>query len=145
MNWRKGSQEEYDRLLTELDMLNVLEDPRFGRGGREAIGQGRHARAVKPIWEEAFRKKPVEELAAIFDRANIEVVQYSNFSALAAHPQMRFLDLFQPLQHQVAGTITTILPPWTFARTPERPLRMPPPALGQHTAEVWAEAQAPAG
>jgi crotonobetainyl-CoA:carnitine CoA-transferase CaiB-like acyl-CoA transferase len=29
-------------------------------------------------------------------------------------------------------------PPWTFSDTPVS-VRMPPPALGQHTAEVLAE------
>jgi crotonobetainyl-CoA:carnitine CoA-transferase CaiB-like acyl-CoA transferase len=42
------------------------------------------------------------------------------------------------MEYPGLGTRKTMVPPWEFADTPAS-IRRPPPALGEHTAEVLAE------
>ena len=51
---RRGSSEDWDRLVMELGMEEALADPRFDDYGRAATSIGRYATEVKPIWEKAF-------------------------------------------------------------------------------------------
>ena len=50
---RRGSSEDWDRLLISLGMEDCLADPRFDDFGREATGVGRYVAEVKPIRSEA--------------------------------------------------------------------------------------------
>ena len=54
---RRGNSEDWDRLVMELGMEEVLADPRFDDYGRAATSIGRYATEVKPIWEEAFEDR----------------------------------------------------------------------------------------
>src|SRR5260370_22717909 len=62
---RRGSSEDWDRLLLELGMEHVLGDPRFDDYGRQATRISRYAPEEKPIWEEAFKNRTSEELIAL--------------------------------------------------------------------------------
>ena len=59
---RRGTSEDWDRLLMSLGMEQVLADPRFDDYGRQASSIGRYAQEVKPIWEAAFKDRPREEI-----------------------------------------------------------------------------------
>jgi crotonobetainyl-CoA:carnitine CoA-transferase CaiB-like acyl-CoA transferase len=59
---RRGNSEDWDRLVLELGMENVLDDPRFADYGRSATSIGRYAAEVKPVWDAAFAKHSREEI-----------------------------------------------------------------------------------
>ena len=65
---RRGNSEDWDRLVLELGMEQVLGDPRFADYGRQATSIGRYAPEVKPVWEEAFKDRPRDEIIELSEQ-----------------------------------------------------------------------------
>jgi formyl-CoA transferase len=134
---RRGGSEEWDRLVLELGMERVLDDPRFAGYGRAATSVGRFAAEVKPIWEEAFSERSRAEVIDLIKSVGGDAVPMMDYASLAAHPQVKALGAIVEVEHPAAGVFKTVRPVATFSDTPNA-IASPPPALGQHTDEVMA-------
>lgn len=132
---RRGSSEDWDRLMISLGLEEYINDPRFAGFGREATSIGRYAAAVKPVWEQAFKEMTNEEVVRLVHEFSGDAVPFMNYPALFAHPQVQELNIVQEIDHPTAGTFKTIGPVWRFSDT-EAKVQSPPPTLGQHTEEV---------
>ncbi len=135
---RRGSSEDWDRLMLKLGLEEYIADPRFEGFGREATSIGRHASEVKPIWEQAFQKLSNEEVVKLIHEFRGDAVPFNTYPSLFAHPQLDELDIVKEVEHPVpaaGGSFRTIGPVWHFADTPAE-IRSPPPVLGQHTDEI---------
>jgi len=132
---RRGNSEDWDRLVMELGMEEVLADPRFGDYGRAATSIGRYATEVKPIWEKAFENRTREELVDLVKSIGGDAVPIMDYPSLLAHPQVAALEAIAEIDHPTAGRLKMVRPVACFSETPES-IRLPPPALGQHTEEV---------
>jgi crotonobetainyl-CoA:carnitine CoA-transferase CaiB-like acyl-CoA transferase len=132
---RRGSSEDWDRLLISLGMVDALSDPRFANFGREATSIGRYAPQVKPMWEEGFKEMTNEEVVRLIHEFNGDAVPFIDYPTLAVHPQIQALDIIQEIEHPTAGRFKTIRPVWNFSDT-KAEVRTPPPMLGQHTEEI---------
>jgi len=136
---RRGTSEDWDRLLMELGMEHVLADPRFDDFGRQATSIGRYAQEAKPIWEEAFTNKTRAEIIDLIHSVGGDAVPILEYPALAAHPQVAAIDALAAIDHPIAGTFQTVAPFIRFAETPLA-IKLPPPLLGQHSREILTEA-----
>ncbi len=136
---RRGSSEDWDRLLISLGMVDALSDPRFANFGREATSIGRYAPEVKPMWEEGFKDMTNEEVVRLIHEFKGDAVSFTDYTTLSAHPQIQELGMIREMQHPTAGPFKTIGPVWRFSET-KAELRCPPPTLGQHTEEVLENA-----
>lgn len=134
---RRGSSEDWDRLLISLGMEEYLADPRFDGFGREATGVGRYVSEVKPIWEKAFATKTNDEIVRLIHAYQGDAVPFTNYPSLLNHPQVQELDVVREIEHPTAGTFETIGPVWRFSDT-QAAVQSPPPTLGQHTDEILA-------
>jgi crotonobetainyl-CoA:carnitine CoA-transferase CaiB-like acyl-CoA transferase len=132
---RRGNSEDWDRLVMELGMEEVLADPRFDDCGRAATSIGRHAAEVKSIWEKAFENRTREEIIALVKSVGGDAVPFMDYPSLLAHPQIGALEAIIEIDHPSAGTFKTVRPVARFSET-QNSIRMPPPTLGQHTHEV---------
>jgi len=132
---RRGSSEDWDRLVLELGMERVLEDPRFGDFGRAATSIGRHATAVKPIWEEAFKHRPRQEIIDLVKGVGGDAVPIMDYQSLIAHPQVEALGILIDVEHPTAGQFRTIRPVARYSETPDA-IVSPPPLFGQHSVEI---------
>jgi crotonobetainyl-CoA:carnitine CoA-transferase CaiB-like acyl-CoA transferase len=132
---RRGSSEDWDRLLISLGMVEALNDPRFAHFGREATSIGRYAPQVKPMWEEGFKEMTNEEVVRLIHEFNGDAVPFMDYPTLSAHPQIQALDVIQEVEHPTAGRFKTIRPVWNLTDT-KAEIRLPPPLLGQHTEEI---------
>ena len=135
---RRGNTEDWDRMLLELDMTHVLDDPRFADHGRLATGVGRYAAEVKPIWEEAFKHRSSTELIELIHSLGGDAVPMMEYDALIAHPQVEALGSIVEIDHPKAGAFKTVRPVARFSATPST-IRLPPPTLGEHTDQILAE------
>ena len=86
---RRGSEELFDRLIIRLGIEWVATDPRFANGGREAMGVGRYAPEVKPIWEGAFEGHTTDEVLEIIREHGGEGLPFLDYPSLAQHPPDR--------------------------------------------------------
>ncbi len=132
---RRGDSEGWDKLIMGLGMEEVLADPRFDDYGRTATSIGRYATEVKPIWEKAFANRSRGELIDLIKGMGGDAVPIMDYPALMAHPQVAALDIVTEVNHPTAGPLKMIRPVARFSDTPNS-IRLPPPLLGQHTAEV---------
>jgi len=134
---RRASSEDWDRLILDLGMEEVLADPRFGDYGRAATSIGRYAAQVKPIWEKAFENRTRDEIMSLVHSIGGDAVPFMDYPALVAHPQVSALGAVTEIDHSTAGKFKTVRPVARFSETPES-IRLPPPKLGHHTREVLA-------
>lgn len=132
---RRGSSEDWDRLLISLGMVDALNDPRFANFGREATSIGRYAPQVKPMWEEGFKEMTNEEVVRLIHDFNGDAVPFLDYPSLSVHPQIQALEVIQEIDHPTAGRFKTIRPAWNFSDT-KAVVQSPPPLLGQHTEEI---------
>jgi crotonobetainyl-CoA:carnitine CoA-transferase CaiB-like acyl-CoA transferase len=132
---RRGNSEDWDRLVMELGMEEVLTDPRFDDYGRAATSIGRYATEVKPIWEKAFEHRTREEIIDLVKSVGGDAVPMMDYPALLAHPQVAALGAITEIDHPTAGRLRMVRPVARFSDTPNS-IRLPPPMLGQHTEEV---------
>ena len=132
---RRGSSEDWDRLMLTLGLEEHIADPRFEGFGREATSIGRYAPEVKPIWEKAFQQLTNAEVVKLVHEFHGDAVPFNTYPALFAHPQVSELDIVKEVDHPAGGRFQTIGPVWRLADTPAE-IRTSPPALGQHTDEV---------
>jgi crotonobetainyl-CoA:carnitine CoA-transferase CaiB-like acyl-CoA transferase len=132
---RRANSEDWDRLVLELGMEQVLADPRFGDYGRAATSIGRYAAEVKPIWEKAFHDRTRDEIISLVHSIGGDAVPFMDYPALIAHPQVAALGAITEIDHCSAGKFKTMRPVARFSETRES-IRLPPPKLGHHTKEV---------
>jgi crotonobetainyl-CoA:carnitine CoA-transferase CaiB-like acyl-CoA transferase len=132
---RRGSSEDWDRLVMELGMEEVLADSRFADYGRAATSIGRYATEVKPIWEKAFENRTREEIIDLIKGIGGDAVPIMDYPSLLAHPQVAALDIVAEIDHHTAGRFKTVRPVARFSETPDT-IRLPPPTLGEHTEEI---------
>ena len=132
---RRGSSEDWDRLMLTLGLADYITDPRFQGFGREATSIGRYAPEVKPIWERAFQQLTNAEVVKLVHEFRGDAVPFNDYPTLCAHPQVAELDILKDVDHPAGGSFRTIGPVWHLADTPAE-IKTPPPTLGQHTDEV---------
>ncbi len=132
---RRGSSEDWDRLMLTLGLADYITDPRFQGFGREATSIGRYAPEVKPIWERAFQQLTNAEVVKLVHEFRGDAVPFNDYPTLCAHPQVAELDILKDVDHPAGGSFRTIGPVWRLADTPAE-IRTAPPTLGQHTDEV---------
>ena len=132
---RRGSSEDWDRLLISLGMEDCLADPRFDDFGREATGVGRYVAEVKPIWERAFAQRSNAEIVRLIHEFQGDAVPFTTYTDVFQHPQVEELDVVRRIRRPNAEPFETIGPVWRFSDTPAA-VHSPPPDLGQHTDEI---------
>lgn len=135
---RRGSSEDWDRLLIALGMEDCLADPRFDDFGREATGVGRYVAEVKPLWERAFAQRSNAEIVRLIHEFQGDAVPFTSYPNMFDHPQVKALDVVRQIARPGAEPFETIGPVWRFSDTPAV-VQSPPPGLGQHTDEILGE------
>ena len=71
----------------------VADDPRFGNGGLDAVGFGKHVVDVWSIWEKYFQRYPCHEVLDILNRHGASATEMLYLDGLLEHPQMQALNL----------------------------------------------------
>lgn len=125
------SEEQYYRILEELGMLDeVIADPRFGNGGRDAVGMGGSADEVKPIWDRYLSRLDFQVALDIINGNGGMAAELRWINELFEHPQVKALDL---VAEDAEGGIYLRAPwrgPW------QQVPAVPAPSLSQRTEEV---------
>jgi crotonobetainyl-CoA:carnitine CoA-transferase CaiB-like acyl-CoA transferase len=125
-----------DRLFAALlGALELPDDPRFATNP-ERVAQRDELVALLGA---RFAEEDVDTWVERLDTAGVPVARVNDMAQVAEHEQTKALDLLQPLPHATAPDLVGVAPPLSVDG--ERPLhRSPPPRLGEHSAEVLAEA-----
>lgn len=119
------SEEDYVGLLTDLGMEEVLADERFGNGGRDAVGNGKYAFEVMPIWERFLKDKTADEVVELARSRNAMAVPMNSVKDVIEHPQTEALGILKEMDHPILGKVKVIGPP--FEGSWEAPEAIPAP------------------
>jgi crotonobetainyl-CoA:carnitine CoA-transferase CaiB-like acyl-CoA transferase len=127
----------WGRFCEAIDRPDLRDDPRFKTNTLRVANR----EALKQAIEAVFQGLTVQELTERFQTKQVPCGRVRSISEAMAHPQVAARDVLVVQQHPQVGTIETLAPVVRLSRTPAE-LRLPPPALGEHTAEVLAGLEA---
>src|SRR5688500_5422486 len=126
-----GNDDQFSRLAIALRRPGLAGEARFLTNADRVANHDalRHElSALLAPWRRA-------ELLAALAGAGVPAGAVRSVSEALADPQLAAREMIVPLEHVSAGTIRVLGTPLKLSQTPPS-IRTPPPALGQHTADV---------
>jgi len=121
------------RFCTAIDRPELFDDARF-RTNADRMG---HRDALKRELETQFASWTVDELTRRLQAHNVPCGRVRTMRQAIEHPQVAPRGLLARQTHPAIGPIATLGPVVKLSRTPAV-VTLPPPVLGEHTAEVLA-------
>ncbi|MFT3819274.1 MAG: CoA transferase [Rubrivivax sp.] len=115
---------------------SVRDDPRFA----DYRTRQAHASALHALVSSLTAEQPTQYWIDLLESMEIPVARINRLEDLQADPQLVGGGFFQRLRHPQAGDYIATRPPIRFEKSPCA-LRLHPPLLGEHTAEVSGEAR----
>jgi len=129
-----GNDDQFRRLAGVLRRPELGADPRFTTNAdrvRNYEALRKELSAILSAWKRA-------ELLAALTKAGVPSAAVRSVTEALADPQLAARGMIVPLEHIAAGSIRVLGSPLKLSETPAT-VRIPPPALGQHTAAVLKE------
>jgi len=132
------SDDEFHGLCRALDCGHIAEDPRFAT--LEARQRNRPALidAVRGEIADAAKRLSLAEAAERYAAQDVPFARARRLTELHEDPQIVHNEVFETIDHPVAGRLRQARPAPRFGRTPVAPAA-PAPVSGQHTREILAE------
>jgi crotonobetainyl-CoA:carnitine CoA-transferase CaiB-like acyl-CoA transferase len=134
LNLAVGSDEQYRRFCEALQAPELATDGRFATN---ADRQGARTELAIEI-ERRLTRRTTGEWLARMEAAGIPAGPILDLRTAFADPVAVERDMRVELDHPVAGRISQVGAPWKLDGF-SSPIRLAPPVLGQHTADVLAE------
>ncbi|MCC7272602.1 MAG: CoA transferase [Alphaproteobacteria bacterium] len=126
---------QWARLFTEIGRPEMADDPRVTDGPTRS----RHVAELYAMVADAMPARTTAEWHAAFDAADIPAMPVQDLDAVLDCPHLAATGFFERHAHESEGDLVFLGHPVRYERTPAAIRRMPP-RLGQHTAEILAEA-----
>jgi len=123
----------WGRFCDAIERPALRDDPRFRTNTDRVVNRD----ALKHEIETVFRGLTVQELTRRFEAKNVPCGRVRSISEALEHPQVAAREVLMVQQHPQVGNVETLAPVIRLSRTPAE-VRLPPPALGEHTEEVMA-------
>ncbi|MEQ6333766.1 CoA transferase [Sphingobium sp. MK2] len=131
--------DSYLRLCDALDAPELASDPRFA----DARLRERNRDAMNIAINAATIRRTSAEWVDILNRAGVPAGPIYKLDEMFEDPQVKESGIVQPIEHPELGEVKVLGQPITLSRTPAQ-FRRAPPALGEHTSQILAEAGFPA-
>jgi crotonobetainyl-CoA:carnitine CoA-transferase CaiB-like acyl-CoA transferase len=129
-----GNNSLFERFCQAVDLDDVAEDDRFSENDRRVANRA----VLVPLLEKRVGELTTDEVVRRLREANVPVGPINGLAAVFADPTVRHLGLIAEVDHPTAGRIRAPGIPVRMDGTPPS-VRLHPPLLGEHTAEVLAE------
>ncbi len=128
-----GSERQWGRFFSVLDLPDVAVDPRFGTNGQRV----EHRAALRPILAARFLERDRASWLAALEGSGIPCGPIQDIVEAFASPEAVALGMTVEQEHPAWGLIRQVGIPFRFSRTPAT-IRTPPPLLGADTDEILA-------
>jgi crotonobetainyl-CoA:carnitine CoA-transferase CaiB-like acyl-CoA transferase len=129
-----GNDDQFRRLSELLGRPALAGDPRF------ATNEARvnHHDALRAILDDLFATWKRDDVLHALKTAGVPGGAVRTITEALADPQLAAREMIVPLEHVTAGTVRVLGTPLKLSDTPAS-IRLPPPALGQHTDAILKE------
>ncbi|AOY94773.1 carnitine dehydratase [Cupriavidus sp. USMAA2-4] len=128
-----GNQKLWLEVVRVVGLPELAADPRFASTRERA----QHQEALKDLLEVRFGEQGVEHWIAAFRAAGVPHARINDYAAALDDPQVGHMDWVRPLTLPGGHRTRTFASPLRFDGL-GLPIRLDPPALGEHNAEVRA-------
>ncbi len=121
----------WTRFCTAIGRPDLHDDPRFRTNTKRVANRD----VLKQELESIFAGWTVDELTKRLGAENVPCGRVRSIRQAIQHPQVDARDLLITQAHPALGRVQTLGPVVKLSRTPAC-VRLPPPALGEHTREI---------
>jgi crotonobetainyl-CoA:carnitine CoA-transferase CaiB-like acyl-CoA transferase len=128
-----GTQRLWLAVCEAVGLPELAADPRF----LSTTDRAAHQAELKTILEQQFEQQPVEAWIDIFNRAGVPHARINAYSEALADPQVRHMQWVQSISLPGGAQTQTFASPLRI-NGQGLPIRMNPPALGEHTEAIRA-------
>jgi crotonobetainyl-CoA:carnitine CoA-transferase CaiB-like acyl-CoA transferase len=122
---------QWRNLFAAIDCPELADDPRFAT----IAGRTANIDELYTMLAERMRGRTTAEWRARLDRFDVPSGVVNDLQGLLADPYLNDTGFFRRVQHPTEGELVTTAIPVSFSETPGS-LRLPPPRLGEHNAEI---------
>ncbi len=129
------TDENWRALFEIAGRQELIEDPRFATMSARV----NDSEAVYGILAEIIATRTSSEWQRVLDHANIPVMAVNTKEMLLENEQLLATGFWRIEDHPTEGRLRMTDPPIRFSKTPST-VRRPAPRLGEHSAEILAEA-----
>jgi len=119
------------RFCEAIGRPELRDDPRFKSNTERVANRA----ALKQTLETTLAQWTTDEVGVRLQAQNVPFGRVRNIREAIDHPQAAARGVVLTQQRSDIGAVQTLAPVVRLSRTPAEP-RLPPPALGEHTAEV---------
>jgi crotonobetainyl-CoA:carnitine CoA-transferase CaiB-like acyl-CoA transferase len=134
-----GSDGLWRRFTAAAGLDELTDDPRYATNPDRI----QHRDTLIPAITQALAARGCVEWTDLLNAAGVPAGPVNTVPAALAQPQVAAREMVVELEHPVAGVLKMLGTPLKLSAQPAS-IRRPPPALGQHTDEILAEAGYPA-
>jgi crotonobetainyl-CoA:carnitine CoA-transferase CaiB-like acyl-CoA transferase len=130
-----GSERQWPRFCEAVGLAELATDPRFATNGDRVD----HRAELRPLIADRIARRPTAEWATALEAAEVPFGPIADVREAFDSPEAAELGMSVEVEHPAFGVLRQVGIPIRFESTPGA-VRTPPPLLGEHTAEVLAEA-----
>lgn len=127
-------QDHWGRFCNALDKPEWINHPDFSNLAFRVKNYDK----MESLVEEITSARTTGEWLEIFEENQVAAGPINTVEEFFKDPQFKALDMLVSLDHSKAGRIQTLSPPWHMSETPGG-VRLPPPALGEHSTQILTE------
>jgi crotonobetainyl-CoA:carnitine CoA-transferase CaiB-like acyl-CoA transferase len=128
---------QWQRFFALAGNPEMAQDPRY----LTLNSRSKHFPELYSYVEGVLGKRTTAQWIELLATADIPYAPVNGFEELLADPHLRATGFWHESEHPTEGRLIQAGLPVRFSRTPAE-IRRHPPGLGEHTAEILAEAQA---
>lgn len=134
INLAGGNDGIFRRVCAALDLPALADDSRFATNAERVRNRAELLAAL----ERRTTQLTTEQLMEMLDEAKAPAGPIRDMEQVLNSPQARHIGLVRELEHPTTGVVRVVDTPLHLSETPAT-LRLAPPTLGEHTADVLAE------
>ena len=124
----------WERFCRALDRPDWIDHPEYS----DVVYRVQHYDEMEAMVEEVTITKKTADWLEIFEKNQVAAGPINTVEAMFEDPQIKALDMLRTLNHTKAGQVKIQDVPWQMSET-ETGVRMPPPALGEHSSAILDE------
>ena len=126
-----GNDKQFAAFCAAADRTDLLQDERFATTSARIA----HRQEILPVLEAIMRTRTRDEWLAVLDEHDVPAGPYNEMPDVFADPQIQHRGMLVEVEDPTSGHLPMLANPIRFTATPVEEYA-PPPALGEHTAEV---------